>query len=557
MFFNDLRLFKNNIALIDAISGEKITYFELDDQVDILAKKLGFHKELVFIESRNTIKSVICYLACLRANKVIYLADDFESEKSKKLISHYQPNLLIDAFGHIHHLSHRIYLLHPDLALLLSTSGTTGTPKFVKLSSHNLQSNAESIVEYLHLNEADIALAHLKLHYSYGLSILHTHLQVGACTVFSQQSVLDTGFWDDLVTYSATSFAGVPYTFEVLLKTNFDFSRYPSLRYVTQAGGKLEDFLVKEYALQAQVNGVEFFVMYGQTEASPRISYLPPDLTVDFPGCIGRSIPRGELFIVDSEGQKIHALDTPGELVYRGENVMMGYAKSIDDLAIDATPSMLFTGDIACRTQHDLFYLIGRTKRFVKLFGLRINLDDVQSFVKKRYPHSAVTGSDESIIIALESAQSGQDAVLNGAESQALIASLSDAYALPRDKFLISTFQSLPLLENGKYDLHAIQDQVYKKHSIGFLQRSLNTVTTILELDTKEWDSISCLFIAALGLKVLALSDNFNDLNSDSLSFVYLSVELEHCLGNELPDNWQMCSIEELELIYTSIRFDD
>ena len=554
MFFNDLRLFKNNTALIDAKSGEQITYSKLDDQVDILAKKLGCYKELVFIESRNTIKSVICYLACLRANKVIYLADNFENEKSAQLIHYYQPNLLIDEFGHIHHHSHRVYLLHTDLTLLLSTSGTTGTPKFVKLSSHNLQSNTESIVEYLHLNEADITLAHLKLHYSYGLSILHTHLQVGACTVLSQQSVLDSGLWEDLVTYSATSFAGVPYTFEVLLKTNFDFSCYPSLRYVTQAGGKLEDFLVKKYALQAQVNGVEFFVMYGQTEASPRISYLPPELTVDFPGSIGRSIPQGELFIVDDEGQKINALDIPGELVYRGENVMMGYAKSIDDLATDATPSMLFTGDIACRTKHGLFYLIGRTKRFVKLFGLRINLDDVQSFVKKRYPHSAVTGSDESIIIALES---GQDKELKGAESKALITRLSNAYALPRDKFIISTFKSLPLLENGKYDLRTIEQQVYKKHSIGFLQRSLNSITTILELDTKEWDSISCLFRAALGLKVLTLSDNFNDLNSDSLSFVYLSVELEHCLGNELPDNWQTCSIEELELIYTAVRFDD
>jgi len=557
MFFNDLRRFKNNIALIDAKSGEQITYCEIDEQVDILAKKLGFHKELVFIESRNTIKSVICYLACLRSNKVIYLADDFESEKSAQLINYYQPNLLIDASGHIHHHSHLVYLLHTDLTLLLSTSGTTGTPKFVKLSSKNLQSNAESIVEYLHLNEADIALAHLKLHYSYGLSILHTHLQVGACTVFSQKGVLDTEFWDDLVAYSATSFAGVPYTFEVLLKTNFDFSCYPSLRYVTQAGGKLEDFLVKEYALQAQVNGIEFFVMYGQTEASPRISYLPPDLTVDFPGSIGRSIPQGELFIVDDDGQNINALDTPGELVYRGENVMMGYARSIDDLAIDATPPMLFTGDIACRTQHGLFYLIGRTKRFVKLFGLRINLDDVQSFVKKRYPHSAVTGNDEKIIIALENAQSGQDKVLNGAESQALITRLSDTYALPRDKFMISTFQSLPLLESGKYDLRTIKQQAYKKYTVGFLQRSLNTIAAILELDTKEWDSISCLFRVALGLKELALSDNFNDLNADSLSFVYLSVELEHCLGNELPDNWQMCSIEELELIYTAVRFDD
>jgi len=549
MFFNDLRRFKDNIAIIDAASGDTITYSNLDFKIDILATQLGDHKELVFIESKNNIKSVICYLACLKANKVVYLADDFNNDKSALLIDHYQPNLLIDGQGQVHRHSSCLYPLHQDLTLLLSTSGTTGTPKFVKLSAGNIQCNAESIVDYLHLTEHDIALAHLKLHYSYGLSILHSHLQVGACTVFSQHSVLDDGFWADVITYSATSFAGVPYTFEALLKTDFDFKKYPSLRYVTQAGGKLEAFLVKQYALQARANDVEFFVMYGQTEAAPRISYLPPRLTIEFPGSIGCAIPNGSLYLLDEKGKLITELDESGELVYQGGNVMMGYANNTDDLDKDETPKMLLTGDIACRTQHDLFYLVGRTKRFVKLFGLRINLDDVQSFVKQWHPQSAVTGNDNTIIVALETSD-------NKFDSHQLLTMLSESYSLPSDKFIITTFESIPLLSNGKYDFRAISELSYEHNQVGFIQRTLQTISDILELNNKEWESISCLFIEALGLNELLPHENFNSLNSDSLSFVYLSVELEQCLGSELPNDWQLCSIAELEQIYTAVRFN-
>jgi len=392
-------------------------------------------------------------------------------------------------------------------------------------------------------------LAHLKLHYSYGLSILHSHLQVGACTVFSQHSVLDDGFWADIITYSATSFAGVPYTFEALLKTDFDFKKYPSLRYVTQAGGKLEAFLVKQYALQARANGVEFFVMYGQTEAAPRISYLPPRFTIEFPGSIGCAIPNGLLYLLDEKGKLITELDESGELVYQGGNVMMGYAKNTDDLDKDETPKMLLTGDIACRTQHDLFYLVGRTKRFVKLFGLRINLDDVQSFVKQWHPQSAVTGNDNAIIVALETSD-------NKFDSHQLLTKLSESYSLPSDKFIITTFKSIPLLSNGKYDFRAISELSYGPSQVGFIQRTLQTISDILELNNKEWESISCLFIEALGLNELLPHENFISLNSDSLSFVYLSVELEQCLGSELPNDWQLCSIAELEQIYTAVRFN-
>ena len=569
MFFENLQRYNEQIALIDASSATSISYQQLAVKVDEFVETLNADKnttgkELVFIESRNSITSVICYLACLKANKTVYLLENLTEHMTVALINLYHPHILINAAGDIQRHSNRYYPLHRDLMLLLSTSGSTGTPKFVKLSAMNIQSNAESIAEYLQLTASDIALAHLKLHYSYGLSILHSHLQVGACIVFTDYSVKDDGFWHDLQRYSATSFAGVPYTFETLLKTRFDFQHYPSLRYVTQAGGKLEPHLVKQYALQAMANGVDFIVMYGQTEAAPRISYLPPELASQFPGTIGHAIPHGELFIVDNQGETILTHDEPGELAYRGANVMMGYAEQLADLAKNETPSVLLTGDIACRTEHDLFYIVGRTKRFVKLFGLRINLDDVQSFVKTYHPHSAVTGSDSGIIVALEmhtdtgcTNSSAHDMTCDKLAIQEMLGALSASYALPRDSFEITILESIPLLASGKYDLNMIANQVERPTAQYFITRALAKMADILELNEKEWDSIMQLFSATLGLDEVDPNACLDSLNSDSLSFVYLSTELEQCLGDALPVHWQQCSVTELNTIYNRVRLYD
>jgi long-chain acyl-CoA synthetase len=501
---------------------------------------------LVFIEIKNNIQSVIAYIACLKANKVIYLLDDLKEEKTKQLIKQYKPNIIIDGLGEIQRYCQTRHSLHKELTLLLSTSGTTGTAKFVKLSVINLHSNASSIAQYLKLTENDIALAHLKLHYSYGLSILHSHLLVGATTAFTDKSILDNEFWEHLKTYSATSFAGVPYTFEALLKTGFNLHKYPSLRYITQAGGKLEAPLVKKYVQHCVGHNVDFFVMYGQTEAAPRISYLPPELAMEFPGTIGGAIPGGKLFLLDEKGEEISALDTAGELAYQGDNVMMGYAHTLADLASDESPELLLTGDIACRTKYDLFYIIGRSKRFVKLFGLRVNLDDVQSYVHSLYPQSAVAGDDRQICVALEKVE--------GINKKQLKLQLSAQYGLPEESFKIKLFAKLPLLVSGKYDYKKILQE--EAGSPGIFSKILSKIAATLELNNNQWESITALFCEALNIEQLQPDLNFNMLTSDSLSFVYLSTELEQCLGDALPENWQQCSLAELEQIYDMVRAD-
>ncbi len=541
MFFNQLASFAQNIALIDCSTEEQLTYSELNIQCIQLAKNITSKKELVFIEAKNNIPSVVAYLACLQSNKVVYLLEDLQEKKALLLIQLYKPAIIIDKEGSITRTGHESCNLHPDLSLLLSTSGSTGTPKFVKLSAKNIDSNANAIAEYLKLTECDIAMSHLKLHYSYGISVLNSHLAVGATTALTNHGVLDKCFWLDVDRFKATSFAGVPYTYESLEKSGFDFGKHPSLRYVTQAGGKLESNLVQKYVESANKCNVDFYVMYGQTEASPRISYLPPELAIKHPSSIGVAIPGGTLTLVDDMGNQINDVDVAGELAYQGDNVMMGYAEKPEDLAFDNTPDVLLTGDIACINADNLFYIVGRTKRFVKLFGLRINLDDVQSFVKEHYPQSAVTGDDNGIIIVIEKSED--------INKEKLIQLAINKYSLPKDKFSVVVFDSLPLLISGKYDYKTMAQGANLDNS-SFLSKAINKIINILGLNTEEWESIHDLFVSILNNNQLEDNVTFNDLDTDSLSFVQLSVELEHCLGEDFPENWQEYTILSLDNLY-------
>lgn len=549
MFFDNLAKFENNIAVYDSSSDVSVTYLELEDLVRERVAQFGDDRKLIFIEAQNSLQSVVDYIACLRGRHVVYLLDSLKNEKTQSLLQLYKPNILIGKDGALQFYNDKALKLHKDLALLLSTSGSTGSPKFVKLSQKNIQSNAESICEYLELTETDRALSHLKLHYSYGISILNSHLQVGASVILTSHTVMDDAFWTVLNQYEATSFAGVPYTFETLLHNKFAVEDYPSLRYATQAGGKLEAGLVQKMSAQLSKHNVKFFVMYGQTEAAPRISYLPPDLVEEFPGSIGKAIPGGELSLIDVNGNEITEEDESGELVYSGPNVMMGYATNPDELSLDETPECLLTGDIACRTKFDLYYIVGRTSRFVKPFGIRVNLDEIQSYIKTMHAKSAVTGDDKLIIIALLEAVED--------ETSDIIQSLAKKYALPENTFAIRFYEDIPLLSSGKYDYKTILadqngDETEKP---SLLKRMIGKLADVFELNEQEWDTILALYQATLSSSTISTEDSFNNLDSDSLSFVSLSIELENTLGPDLPLDWAKQTIENLDTIYSKVKY--
>lgn len=546
MFFHQLEKFGDKPALIDAETDVCISYQNLENLIRQRCEQLPANRQLVFIEATNTIIWLVTYLACLRQQYVVYLLETLDDEKTQALIDTYKPNFIITADQEIKVLNEITCDLHQDLLLLLSTSGSTGTPKFVKLSVKNIQSNAESIAEYLRLDSSERAYAHLKPFYSYGLSVIHSHLVVGAALILSSRSITEPEFLQQLKEYQATSFAGVPYTFETLLRLKFNINQYPQLRYVTQAGGKLVAHMVADYAKRCEAENKRFVVMYGQTEAAPRISYLPAEFAVKYPESIGKAIPGGELFLVDENKKPIVEIDKPGELAYRGPNVMMGYAIAPEQLATDETPDCLYTGDIAYRSAEGLFYIVGRTSRFVKMFGLRINLDQIQSDLKLYYSNIAVTGNDQRILIALSQEET--------AHSSGLISQLARRYHLPEICFRVSIYPEIPLLPNGKYHYKKMLTDMENPQQLNWFVNLTRKVSDLLELNDRHWLSISDLYRTLLPHSEITDQDSFDSLDADSLSYVTLAIEMEAAFLDALPTDWRSMPLSTLDALYLSRR---
>ena len=292
--------------------------------------------------------------------------------------------------------------LHEDLALLMTTSGSTGSPKLVRQSYENLHANTSSIVAYLHLDETERAVTNLPLHYVYGLSILNTHLAVGASLVVTEKTLFDRSFWQLMRDKEVTSFSGVPYTYAMLKRLRFFRMDLPALRILTQAGGKLDPELHSEVAAYADAHGKKFVVMYGAAEATARMGYLPPQNALEKVGAMGVAIPGGRFALVDEAGEEITAADTVGELVYYGANVTFGYAESGADLARgDERHGRYETGDLARRDADGYYSIVGRKRRFLKMFGKRTNLQEVEHILRQHFGEIEVAcaGIDDNLCI--------------------------------------------------------------------------------------------------------------------------------------------------------------
>ena len=394
---------KNNIAFINEHS-EPITYQQLNNAIENFIEKLPKHRILVFLKVQNSYNSVVAYLACLRSENPFLLIDSkIDNNLLTNLIASYSPNYLIDDLN-LKLLSQKEIKLHPNLAMMLSTSGTTGTPKLVRLSRNNLLSNTGAIVQYLGIKESDCAITTLPMSYSYGLSIINTHLYAGACIVINENTFFEPIFWEKVNRYNVVTISGVPFSFQLLKK--LDYSRFDtsSIRYLTQAGGKLDHETLRYFHQKCVTIGQEFIVMYGQTEASPRMSYVPANRLVDKIGSIGIAVPDGRLFINDKDGGEITTPFVEGEIVYTGENVMLGYAENSLDLQKgDAQNSLLHTGDLGHFDEDGFFYVTGRMRRFIKLYGLRISLDAIDNWLLQNKIKAITVGKDDLLVICQES----------------------------------------------------------------------------------------------------------------------------------------------------------
>lgn len=544
------------------VSGETtVTYAQLAAMADDLTARLPSRRSLLFVEAANSIPSIAAYAACLRAGHVVHLFAGREPEKLAQLVSLYRPAAIIRQAGAEPEIEAACAdgpAMHPDLALLMSTSGSTGSPKFVKLSHRNLEANALSIVRYLGIGEGDRAITSLQFHYSYGLSVVHSHLLAGAALVLTELPVAEAGFWDLFSRRRCTSFAGVPYSFELLARSGGGWASLPDLRYVTAAGGRMEPAKVRELARLGQRHGWDFFVMYGQTEAAPRMAYLPPSLAESHSDHIGRAIPGGALLLLDDAGQEVKETGREGELAYRGPNVMMGYALRAEDLAEDATPPLLRTGDIAMRSGHDLFRIVGRKARFVKPFGLRINLDEVEALARERIAGAVAGGDDARIVVAAPAA--------GGAQCEELGASLARRLSLPPGALVVCPVEHVPRLPNGKTDyrsvaalapprrappMHSI-DRLSVRRAFGilassaFYHRVAFEAAVTLGIRRPDWMDVQSIFQTFVGHEEVTSGSSFATLGGDSMSFVQTSLALESYLG-QLPDGWERLSVRELE----------
>lgn len=290
--------------------------------------------------------------------------------------------------------------LHSDLALLLTTSGSTGSPKLVRLSYKNINSNAEAIANYLSIDNHERPITSLPMHYSFGLSIINSHIIKGATILLTNNSILEKEFWGFLKEQNATSLSGVPYSFEILKKLRFFKMDLPKLTTITQAGGKLNLELNLELSEFCKNNNKRLFIMYGQTEATARMSYLPHEYSMSKVGSIGLAIPGGKFSIQDENGNLILDDDNEGELIYHGDNVSMGYSYSIEDLIKgDENGGILATGDIGRKDNDGFYFIVGRKKRFIKLFGNRINLDEIEQLLNNQKMDCACVGNDDRLII--------------------------------------------------------------------------------------------------------------------------------------------------------------
>lgn len=402
---------------------------------------------LIFVKAHNTIATLISYLAALQANLPLMLLDpDISDDKLSALIHAYQPSLLIDQQT-ISYLASQESNMAPQLALLLSTSGSTGSAKQVCLSGQNLQSNARSICDYLPILPSDVTITTLPFFYSYGLSVINSHLLAGACIVFNQHSVLSREFWQLFKQWQVCSFAGVPYSYEMLLRLRFERMALPSLRYFTQAGGKLAEDKIKSLARFAHAQQKQFFVMYGQTEATARMAYMPDERIEVKPYSIGQAIPGGEFELWDAHKQPIQQHEQAGELVYRGPNVMLGYAHCRDELSTFTAPDVLQTGDIAYRDKDGDFVICGRSKRMIKLFGERVNLDEVESLLNQHGVTCFCLGEDATL----------QVATVNYPDNKDLKKWLSSQLKVNHQAIEVVNVAHLPYTANGKKDYPALK----------------------------------------------------------------------------------------------------
>ena len=408
------------IAAIDS-NGDKLTYAD----ITLLSQQISTNiqeRALCFLLVENNVGGIAWTMSMLESQQLVPLILNVKTEDSlyKQLVDTYQPTYIcapsyvtlqgevIDSqFGYqLCKISNNHCLLHPELSHLLPTSGSTGSPKLVRHKYENIEAAGLNISTFFELKETDRPLMVLPLYYTMGLSMVFSHLRVGATILITGLSMTDINFWKFLKEQKATSFTGVPYSFQILNLMRFFRMDLPHLELLTQGGGKMPTDLNIKFAEFCRDKGKRWIATYGQSECTARMAYLPAKWALDKVGSIGIAIPNGELSLIDTEGHLITIPHTEGEMCYRGKNVTMGYARELADLALgDERNGYIRTGDLAYFDEDGCYYIVGRMGRFLKLFGMRVGLDECEQIIQTECGiECACVGTDEKMLVYITNA---------------------------------------------------------------------------------------------------------------------------------------------------------
>ena len=422
--FDKIRDYKNNIALVSSKYGN-IKYRNIIEN-EYKLKKIINKRSLILIISTNSIAPIITYIFSTRNNCVVMLIDNkTEKENVENIINKYQHDFIVlpEEWHKNSKLNKNKKLLtfydyaliknnnqnieqdkiNEDISLLLATSGSLGSPKFVILSKENLETNTNSIIKFLKILEKDRAITTMPLSYTYMLSIVNTHIEKGASILITDNSLMSRDFWNEYNSSQITTFSGVPYIFEMLTKLKIEKIYTPFLKTITQAGGRLDKKIILSINNFCEKRDINFIVMYGQTEATARISYLDYKFLKNKIGSIGKSISGGKIWLEDLKGNKIEKSGISGELIYQGPNVFMGYARDRYDLSIYYKKNYkLRTGDIASFDEEGFYYIEGRIKRIAKIFGNRFNLDEIEEKMKEKGFKIVCVNSNKKLLICYD-----------------------------------------------------------------------------------------------------------------------------------------------------------
>lgn len=490
-FYRVCDTYPYKIALVD--NERSITYSELKQEIEKCAfslRKRGINKgDRVSVCMGNSIEFVIIVYSVMTVGGISVMLnasanscdignwvehsgsswlfvesvkDEFVSMKKDiaqeiKLVSlNYNPSE--EGCGNLHFIdflkessteASRVSLSPDDVAVIIYTSGTTGDPKGVTLTHRNLSTNYESVIRYLQLSSDDSVVCVLPFYYSYGSSVLNTHLMVGATVILEKNFMYPSVTLQKIEKYAATGFSGVPSTFILLLKkTNLSDYDLSSLRYITQAGGALPVVYIEQ--LNKILGSTKIFIMYGQTEASARLTYLPPEKLTEKMGSVGLPVDGVSLQIRDEKGIKVKSGEK-GEVYVSGDNIMPGYWRNKIATESTVVNGWLKTGDLGHLDKDGFLYLVGRKSEMIKVGGNRIAPGEIEEVL------SELDGIREVAVVGISDELLGQvikavivlndETELNSMKIKSYCKSRLATYKIPKK---IEFADSLPKTASGK-----------------------------------------------------------------------------------------------------------